>query len=61
MCGLVSSYVGRMGQTHKIWFCSENLVWFVMFDNFCLDLVGFVLSEFFGQIHLDSHKQKEKK
>ena len=30
----------------RIWFCPESLVWFVMFDNFCLDLVGLVLSEF---------------
>ena len=32
--------------TKKIWFCSENLVWFVMFDHFCLDMVGLFLSEF---------------
>ena len=38
-----------MGQTHthkKNWFCSESLVWLDMFDHFCLDMVGLVLSEF---------------
>ena len=39
--------------------CSESLVWFVVFDNFCLDLVGLVLSEFVWLL-LFRISQKEK-
>ena len=36
----------KIKNKEKIWFCSEGLVVFVVFDHFCLDLVGLVLSEF---------------
>ena len=50
VCGLVSLSLDLDGwdkHTHtKKWFFSESLVWLDMFDHFCLDMVGLVLTEF---------------
>ena len=51
----------KIKNKEKIWFCSEGLVVFVVFDHFCLDLVGLVLSEFAWSVALGLSQKRKKK